>query len=91
MSKNNSIKVPVMEPIRDKMKEMVQQLPGNWATLIGNKLGVTDECIRQHYRGDRGRRDKLFTLQIYRAMKDLLNELKVEIENAINEDAISGR
>lgn len=75
----------VIQPVRVKMKELIPNLPSDWADQVGDKMGMRPEVVRAYVRGARGKRNKDKVLQIYRYMKELHSELMAEIAELINE------
>lgn len=75
----------VIQPVRSKMKELIPNLPSDWAKQVGEKMGIRPEVVRSHVLGIRGKRNKEKVLQIYRYMKELHGELVAEIAELIEE------
>ena len=77
--------MPVLQPIIEKMKEIIPNLPQDWASRVGEKLGVTADLVRSYARGDRGVRNKKMSLEILKAMKEVRDQWYAEINEALNE------
>lgn len=69
----------VIEPVMIKMREIIPNLPQNWAEQVGDKMGISKEVVRQYARGDRGRRNKKKAIEILRFMKEIEEEFRSEI------------
>lgn len=78
--KYNNSKMSIIQPVIEKMKEIIPDLPGDWADVISQRMGIRKEVIRSYANGQRGKRDKLKVLEVLRQMKTLQQEIKKEIE-----------
>lgn len=76
----NNTKMSIIQPVIEKMKEIIPDLPGDWADIISQRMGIRKEVIRAYANGRRGKRDKLKVLEVLRQMKTLQQEIKKEIE-----------
>lgn len=73
----------LIQPLREKMKEIIPNLPDNWAEIIGDKMGIKADVVRSYVRGDRGKRKKEDIIRIFKFMKEMESELIAEIEELI--------
>lgn len=77
--------VSVTQPLRMKMREMIPNLPSNWAEMIGEKMGVKADVVRSYVRGDRGKRDKEKVILVFKLMKEIEEKIINEIDQLLNQ------
>lgn len=71
------------QPVIEKIKEIIPDLPGNWAETIAVRMDISKEVVRAYAAGRRGKRDKMKLLEILRQMKTLHQEIRKEIEKEV--------
>lgn len=74
----------VLQPVVSKMQEMTDNLPQNWADIVGEKMGISPSVVRSYVRGDRGKRNKKKALEILRYMKEVEEDFRAEIAELTN-------
>ena len=70
----------IIQPVIEKMQEIIPELPGDWADTIGERMGIRREVVWAYANGRRGKRDKQKVLELLRQMKTLKAEFEKEIE-----------
>lgn len=75
--------ISVTQPLRKKMKEMIPNLPSDWAETVGEKMGIKADVVRSYVRGDRGKRDKGKVILVFKLMKEIEKEIINEIDQLI--------
>lgn len=73
----------VIESVTEKMKEIIPNLPQNWADQIALRMGIRPDVVRNYASGRRGVRNKNKSLEILQNMLDLHKEFKIEIEKLV--------
>jgi hypothetical protein len=73
----------VIELVKEKMKEIIPDLPQNWADQIALRMGIRPDVVRNYAYGRRGVRNKYKALEILQNMLDLHKEFKKEIEELV--------
>lgn len=69
-----------IQPIIEKIQEIVPTLPPDWAEIISQRMGVSREVVWAYANGRRGKRNYRKLQDILRQMKTLQQEIKKEIE-----------
>jgi hypothetical protein len=70
----------IIQPVIEKMKSMIPDLPGDWADTIAQRMGIRREVVWAYANGRRGKRDKMKVLEVLRQMKTLQSEFQEKIE-----------
>ena len=70
----------IIQPLVENMQKMIPDLPGDWAEIIGQKIGMQREQVRAYANGRRGKRNKQKVLDIHQQMKTLHTQLLKQIE-----------
>lgn len=73
----------VLDPVRERIKEIIPALPDDWADTVGSRMGIRREVVYSYAAGTRGKRKKSKVLELLRQMKTLQQEFLAEIENEL--------
>ena len=73
------------QPIIEKIKEIIAELPTNWAEEAGEIMGVESYVIRSYARGDRGIRNGKAT-ELLKILKEMRSEIQQKLSQELIED-----
>lgn len=72
----------VLDPAREKIKEIIPTLPSNWADMVASKMGIRREQVWALANGSRGKRNRK-VIELLKHLKALQHEFMEEIANEL--------
>ena len=69
--------------LTDKLKELIDKAPDNWAIQVSNEMGISVSSVRKIVDGSRRVKDNILRLQIARHITNIIAKEKKETNKMI--------